>query len=653
MRKSPEGQFLDQCREGLTRARASRAELLAAPHGVAETLDLYNRILVGAGNSGNLAGLMAEVHPDDGIRDAARTVEQEVSTFVSELHLDGALYRALAALELGADVDDETRRFVEHTLRDFRRAGVDRDDATRERLKVIDEELTKLGQLFSKNLAEDVRTITAAPQRLAGLPQDWIDAHPPSPDDGLVRITTDYPDYNPFMAYAEDDDLRRQLYIQNRSRGGDGNERLLHDILILRAEKARLLGYTSWADYVTEDKMIKSAARAGEFIDRVWELARARARRDYDELLGELREHVPGAAAVADWQKVWLETQVKKKKYRVDAEKVREYFPYDEVLAGLLDITATIYELQYVPARGVDVWHPDVRVFDVVRAGARLGRIYLDMHPRDGKYKHAAQFNLRDGTIGAAAEGVGGVAGGQLPEGVLVCNFPRPSSGGDGQNPGLLEHDDVVTMFHEFGHLMHHVVGGHHRWVRQSGVATEMDFVEAPSQMFEEWAWSWDTLARFARHYKTGEVIPRELVADMRRADKLGIGTQTVQQMFYAALSLGFHIADPATLDQLDELKRLQAKYTPFAYVPGTRFHAGFGHLVGYSAMYYTYMWSLVIAKDMLSAFAGGHLMDTATTRRYRDAVLAAGGTKDAAELVREFLGREYRFDAFEQYLAE
>jgi thimet oligopeptidase len=639
MRKPPETLFLEQCRLGLERARATLTELLAAPPGsrsCAETLDAYNQILVGAGNSGNLAGLMAEVHPDDPIRDAARTVEQEVATFVSELHLNGDLYRALAALDVRGE-DAETRRFVEHTLRDFRRAGVDRDDATRARIQAIDEELTRLGQQFSKNLAEDVRAISAPRSRLVGLPQDWIDAHPPDAD-GNVKITTDYPDYNPFMAYAEDDDLRRQLYIQNRSRGGDANERLLHDILALRAEKAGLLGFASWADYVTEDKMIKSAARAGEFIDRVWQLARERSRRDYDELLAELREHVPSADAVADWQKVWLETQVKKKKYKVDAEKVREYFPYDEVLVGLLDITATIYELTYVPARGVDVWHPDVRVFDVMRAGAKLGRIYLDMHPREGKYKHAAQFNLRDGATPA-----------QLPEGVLVCNFPRP----DAQSPGLLEHDDVVTMFHEFGHLMHHVLGGHHRWVRQSGVATEMDFVEAPSQMFEEWAWSWETLARFAKHYKTGEVIPKSLVADMRRADKLGIGVQTVQQMFYAALSLEFHTADPARLDQLAEMKRLQAKYTPFDYVPGTRFHAGFGHLVGYSAMYYTYMWSLVIAKDMLSAFDRHGLMDLAQTARYRDLVLGAGGTKDAADLVRDFLGREYSFDAFERYLSE
>jgi thimet oligopeptidase len=254
------------------------------------------------------------------------------------------------------------------------------------------------------------------------------------------------------------------------------------------------------------------------------------------------------------------------------------------------------------------------------------------MHPRENKYKHAAQFSLKDGVIGK-----------QLPEGVLVCNFARGSE--------LMEHDDVVTMFHEFGHLMHHVLGGHHAYIRQTGVATEHDFVEAPSQMFEEWAWNHETLKRFAKN-AAGEVIPKDLVDRMRKADTFGLGTQTVQQMFYAAMSLGFHTADPGKLDPLTEVKRLQAKYTPFGYVEGTSFHTSFGHLMGYSAVYYTYMWSLVIAKDLLTPFEKGGLMNTATTYAYRDRILVPGGLKDAKELVRDFLGREYDFKAFERYLS-
>jgi thimet oligopeptidase len=626
--------FADDCRGGLLRARKLRPQVVAAA--TADTLTRYNELLVAASASNAMAGLMSEVHPDETVREAAREVEQEVSRFYSDLALDREVYDAITSVDVST-TDAETKRFAANTLRDYRRAGVDRPDDVRARLKQIDEALTKLGQQFSKTIAEDVRSVEIKDAaRLAGLPADYLAGHPADAR-GVVRITTDYPDYNPFMMYAADDELRKQLYVAFRSRGEHTNEVVLREILALRAEKAKLLGHRDWADYVTADKMIGSGTRAAEFLDKVWGLASARADVDYTELLGQLKTIDAAATAVGDWQKIWLENQVKKQRYAVDAGEVRQYFPYDRVLGGLLEITSELFDLEYVRVIDARPWHGSVLVYDVKRGGDTLGRIYLDMHPRDGKYKHAAQFPLKDGVKGV-----------QLPEGVLVCNFPKPSEGHD----ALLEHDDVVTMFHEFGHLMHHVLGGHQRWVTQSGIATEWDFVEAPSQMLEEWAWSYDTLARFARHHETGAVIPRELVANMRRADKFGLGTATVQQVFYAAISLGFHRTDPATLDQLAEVQRLQRQYTPFRYVAGTRFHASFGHLVGYSAMYYTYLWSLVIAKDPLTPFESAGLMATAVTHAYRDKVLVPGGSRDAAELVRDFLGRDYDFAAYERYLA-
>jgi len=636
--------FTTQCLAGLRRAAALRPQITSsAARTIDETLERFNELLTAASASNALAGLMSEVHPDEAIRDAARRCEQEVARFYSDLWLDREMYDALAAVDVsGADPD--TQRFRAHALRDYRRAGVDQSPEVRARLKQIDEELTRLGQEFSKAISEDVRAIVVSdPARLAGLPADFLKSHPPDAS-GKIRVTTDTTDYNPFMTYAADDDLRRALYIAYRSRADTRNEAVLHDILELRAEKATLLGFANWADYITADKMIGSGDRAAAFLDKVWKLAAPRARQDYEELLQQLVALDPTATAVADWQKVWLENLVKKQRYEVDASWVRQYFPYDRVLAGLLEITAEIFDLSYVAVGDAEIWHPSVVVYDVVRGDTKLGRIYLDMHPRDGKYKHAAQFPLIDGVRDV-----------QLPEGVLVCNFPRPEPAAPGRpaNPGLLEHEDVVTMFHEFGHLMHHVLGGQQRWITQSGVATEWDFVEAPSQMFEEWAWRHDTLARFARHHETGEVIPRDLVDKMRHADKLGLGTATVQQIFYAALSLGFHRSNADTLDQLAEVQRLQQRYTPFAYVPGTRFHCSFGHLVGYSAMYYTYQWSLVIAKDLLTPFEDSGLMSTDVTYAYRDKILAPGGTRDAAELVRGFLGRDYDFAAYERFLVE
>ena len=631
-------QFRSECLAGLQRAQALRPQIISgSARTIEEALDRYNQLLTNASASNALAGLMSEVHPDEGIREIARECEQEVSKFYSALALDRDMYDALAAVDVSA-ADVDTQRFHAHTLRDYRRAGVDQPAEVRSRLEAIDEELTKLGQSFSKTISEDVRAIEITdPKRLAGLPADFVASHAPDAS-GTIRITTDYPDYNPFMTYAEDDELREKLYVAFRSRGDQGNEDVLKHILELRAEKAKLLGFPDWADYITADKMIGSGERAAEFIERVWKLAAPRAEQDYADLLKQLQRVTPAAKDVRDWQKVWLEHLVKRDQYEVDASVVRQYFPYARVLEGLLEITSSIFDLRYEPVTDRPVWHPTVLTYDVMRAGAKLGRIYLDMHPREGKYKHAARFPLKDG-----------VRGMQLPEGVLVCNFPQPS----GSDPGLLEHDDVVTMFHEFGHLMHHVLGGHQRWITQSGVATEWDFVEAPSQMFEEWAWRHDTLARFARHHETGEVIPEALVEKMRRADKFGLGTQTVQQIFYAAISLSFHRADPASLDQLAEVQRLQKKYTPFQYVPGTRFHASFGHLVGYSAMYYTYQWSLVIAKDLLTPFSARGLMATDVTFAYRDKVLVPGGSRDAADLVKDFLGRDYDFGAYERFLVD
>jgi thimet oligopeptidase len=555
---------------------------------------------------------------------------------MTELSLNRELYEAFVALDT-SKMDANTKRLVEHAIRDFKRAGVDKDEATRKRIREIKDELTMVGQQFQKTIADDTRTESFKPEELEGLPEDFIKAHPKQPD-GTIKLTTNYPDYIPFIQYAKDHEAKKRLYIQFRSRGGEINEKNLRKILKLRAELATLLGYPNWADYVTEDKMMKSGANAAKFIKRVVRVAQKRAKKDYRELLKAKRKEVKGAKRVEDYEKSYYENKVKTDKYAFDPQTVRPYFEYEQTEKGLLQITSKIYGIEYKPVdpKEAKVWHPSVKAFDVMKDGKKIGRIYLDMHPREGKYKHAAQFTKQSGVDGV-----------QLPEGVLVCNFPDPAKG-----KALMEHDDVTTMFHEFGHLMHHIFGGQgKKWIDQSGVATEWDFVEAPSQMFEEWAWSHDTLKLFAKHHETGEVIPKDMVDKMRRAKKFGLGVQTLQQMFYASISLEFYRNDPDKLDMLGMVKKLQKKYTPFRYVDGTRFHASFGHLYGYSAQYYTYMWSLVIAKDLLTPFKKHGLMNTDWTYKYRDVILGQGGTKDAAVLVEEFLGRPFNYKAFEKFL--
>jgi thimet oligopeptidase len=258
------------------------------------------------------------------------------------------------------------------------------------------------------------------------------------------------------------------------------------------------------------------------------------------------------------------------------------------------------------------------------------------MHPRENKYNHAAQFGVRNG-----------VAGTQIPEATLICNFP----GGDKNDPGLMEHNDVETFFHEFGHLLHTLFAGRQPWMGITGISTEWDFVEAPSQLLEEWAWDVTVLQSFARHYQTGEPIPAALVEQMRRADEFGKGLQIRQQMFYAKLSLSYYDRDPKQINTDAIAKELRARYTPYKYVEGTHFQASFGHLDGYSAIYYTYMWSLVIAKDFFTQFDEKNMMAPGVAKRYRDVILAQGGSRPADTMVKEFLGRDFNFDGWKRWL--
>ena len=577
----------------------------------------------------NLSGLYANVHPNAEIRTAAEQCEQNLVSLISEISLSRPIYNLIANIDLNT-LDAEDRRFVEHMLRDYKRSGVDKDDATRARIKALNEEINLIGQQFDKNVREGARQLVLnSVDDLKGLPQDYIDTHKPN-ESGKIVLTTAYPDYVPFMQFSENDELRKQFYVIFRQQAYPENKAVLQQLLSKRYELARLLGYRNYSEYVTEDKMIRTPANVQNFIDKVSAVASPRANVEYKELLARLQKIDPKATIVADWQKSYLEHLVKKEKYEVNSQEVRQYFQYENVRNGIFDLMETMFGITIRPWK-TSVWHESVTAYEIVEKGKVIGRFYLDMHPRDGKYKHAAQFSVTSGLKGI-----------QLPEAALVCNFPA----------GLMEHTDVETFLHEFGHLMHDIFAGvDQRWVYFSGTKTELDFVEAPSQMLEEWVWDAATLARFARNEK-GQVIPPALVKKMVTARDFGKAMWTKHQLFYAALSLGFYNQDPATLDLDREMERIQSIYSPFGYVDDTYFYASFVHLNGYSSLYYTYMWSLVIAADMHSEFVKKGLRNSELAQHYRKTVLEPGGKKDAAQLVEDFLGRPYSFDAFAKDLS-
>jgi thimet oligopeptidase len=628
-------QLQESCRQDLQQAREliARFKALPAPRDTRSALELYDDALALLADTAGRAAIATNSHPDEAMRTAAQDCEQEVDKTGTEISLDRGVYDVLASLDLGRQ-DEATRHYVARHLRDFRRAGVDRDEATRNKVKALKEELVQIGQEFGRNIREDVRSVELSPKELAGLPEDYVRAHPPGPN-GKVRITTDNPDYLPFMTYARSGKAREALWRVYRQRGHPKNLDTLARLVSRRHELATLLGYPSWAAYITEDKMIRTDKAAADFIEKIAAASAARAQSDYETLLARKRKDEPKATVVHPWDQAYLEDRVKAEQYHFDSQAVRPYFEYTRVLQGVLDITSRMFGITYKPLPEAQVWHPDIQAYEVYEGDTLLGRFYLDMHPRADKYKHAAQWDLANGKAGKT-----------LPEGVLMCNFPKP-----GAEPALMQHGDVETFFHEFGHLLHHILGGQTRWAGLSGVRTEHDFVEAPSQMLEEWAWAPESLQTFAKHHQTNEPLPAETIARMKAADELGKGLWVRQQMFYAATSLNLYNRDPKGLDSTALVKQMQERYTPFKYAPDTYFQLSFGHLDGYSAVYYTYMWSLVIAKDLFTPFQAEGLMNPAPARRYRRAVLEPGGAKGAALLVKDFLGREYGFEAYERWL--
>src|SRR5215472_84114 len=637
----PASELTAACKDAVVRAHTGLDALkaLPAPRDTVTTLSWYDDATAVINDLDFQAELARQSSPNAEMRKAGEDCDREIQALTTAIYQDRAVYDALSSLDLTGQ-DASTAWWMKRDLREFRRAGVDRDDATREKVRALNDEVVAIGQEFDRNILKGTRRVTFTPAELAGLPADFRKAHAPGPD-GLVTLTTDYPDYHPFMAYARSSKAREKFSRAYNTRASPENIDVLSRLLAKRWALATTLGYTSWAASVTENKMIGTGRAASEFIEPITAASTERSAKELARVLARERKDIPSTKQVLSWDYGYYSDRVKIEQYRFDAKAARPYFEFDRVLQGVLDVSGRLFDLSYRPVPGATAWDREVQVYDVIagssfgdRAGQSLGRIYLDLHPRENKFKHAAQYGM-----------ISGQAGHRLPESALLCNLPRSGE--------LMEYDDVRTLFHEFGHLVHHIVGGNTRWAANSGVRNEWDFVEAPSQMLEEWMRDPGVLQTFAREVKTGKPIPTAMVKQLRAADEFGKGVDVRQQMFYAATSLHLYDRDPRGLELTPYVAEIQSRYSPFPYVPGTTFYTAFGHLNGYSAVYYTYMWSKVIAKDLFTAFKAKGMFDPATAQRYRKNILEPGGGKPASELVADFLGRPYDFRAYEAWLRE
>ena len=460
-------------------------------------------------------------------------------------------------------------------------------------------------------------------------------SHQPDAD-GKITVSTDNTDYFPVLNYAKDENTRRAITELFNSRAYPANDVVFKKLLNERYQYATTLGFENWAAYNAYDKMAKDTKTIASFIEEIAKLTEPRAKAEIEELMALKRADNPDADGFYAWDRFYYTEALKRQKYDVDAQSVRQYFAYEKVKRGILSVASRIYGVTFQQSDR-PVWHPSVEAYDVYEGDTLIARFYLDMHPREGKYGHAASFGMYSGIEGL-----------QLPAATLVCNFPEPTP----SNPALMEHNDVQTFFHEFGHLLHQLFAGRHHWAKQSGINCEWDFVEAPSQLFEDWAWDYDVLKMFATNDK-GEVIPKDLVERMKQSDNVGKGVHNMRQISYAALSYTYHSVDPKDIDLQATMNDVFAKYSPFKQYEGDHTFASFGHLNGYSSMYYTYMWSLSIAKDLAVPFHKNGLLSTDTARKYRETILSVGGAQDAKDMVHNFLGRDYNLDAFKAWLTE
>ena len=601
--------------------------LRALDEALAEMSDGYGR-----------SAFMGHVHPDRDVRDAGSAAEERLAKWRVQLPFREDLYASLRAFgetDEAVRLTGERRRLLDHWLREFRRAGQELAPERREELRHLRSRLVELEVTFQRNVGEYRDRLELTGDELDGLPDSYVERLKPGERPGTYQVSLEYPDVIPFMERATRRDLREALELREWTKAVTENRPVLVEALQVRRRIADLLGYPSWAHYAMEVRMAGGPVNVRRFYEGLMPAVRDLAKDELavmrDTLRAETGDHV-----LRPWDVRYYDNQLRATKYGVDPLAVAEYFPLEQVWQGLFDLTGGVFALDYRALPDAHAWHPDVRLYEIRDrpSGELLAYAYADLFPRDGKFTHAAAFPLVVARRDAAGRRV-------VPVSAIVANFTAPSNG----RPALLRHEEVTTLFHEFGHILHMSLS-QAEFVRFSGAETESDFVEAPSQIMEHWTWDADVLRRFAHHYATGEPIPPALVDQVVAARRLNVAVKTLRQAYFGHLDLAFH--GEAEPHDVEGINRTAYEVTNLPFHEGTFFPASFGHLLGgYDAGYYGYLWSKVYGDDMFSRFEQEGVTSPAVGADYRREILEPNGSDDAAALLRRFLGREPSNAAF------
>jgi oligopeptidase A len=579
----------------------------------------------------------------------------KVTKYWTELGQNQELFEKYKALHDSAEFSSLSaarKKIVENALRDFRLGGAELSPEKKKRYAEIQEELARLSAKFSENVldATNAFSIHATKEQITGIPEDVLQAaREAAQRDGKEgwKFTLHMPSYLPVMQYADDRALREKMYYASSTRASElgkpewDNAPLIARIVPLRREMAQLLGYRDFAEVSLVPKMAESSSQVLAFLDDLARRARPFAEQDAEELREFSRKelNIPDLQA---WDVAYASEKLRAQRYSFSEQEVKQYFPEDAVVRGLFRVAETLYRVQIVESKA-PVWHPDVRFFEVRdSAGAPIGQFYMDLYARETKrggawMDDAISRRRKRGQI-------------QIPVAYLNCNFSRPPSSPSGSKPALFTHDEVLTLFHEFGHGLHHLLTR----IEDLGVSgingVEWDAVELPSQFMENFCWEWNVLQGMARHVETGAPLPRALFEKMLAAKNFQSGLATLRQIEFAVFDMRLHADfDPAAgrsvLDLLAEVRRQVAVLFPPPY---NRFPNSFGHIFGggYAAGYYSYKWAEVLSADAYSKFEENGVLDEKTGALFRDEILAVGGSRPAAESFKAFRGREPNVEA-------
>ncbi len=615
----------------------------------ASTFAVYDAITARVGDAYSVAGTVAESAVDKVMRDTASEMSVKLQEWSVGLDYRADLYRVLKAFaDTKSKLAADEQRLVDEQMRSYRRAGLSLPATERAEVEKLRKDLAGLNTEFAVNINNARAPLDFTAEQMAGVPQSFLDSPGVKQADGRYRVMANITWHAVAVAEGADDaETRRQVNVARNSLARETNVPILTKLVALRADIARRLGYATWADYQIENRMARTGATAVKFEEELTLGLQTKFAAEMDTLRSLKVKHLGAAEAqIEPWDISYYTNKLLKDRYAVDTEALRVYFPYQATLDGMFAIYQKIFGLKFTEVTPPYVWAPGVQLYVVQDSatGVPMGAFYLDMFPREGKFNHFACFPQKAG--GVMTDGRY-----DLPVVALMCNFPAPSA----DKPSLLKQGDVVTLFHEFGHVMHGMLS-RSRFVAQTGFAVPQDFVEAPSQMLENWVWDKAVLDTFAADYRdASKKIPAETITALVDARQATEGYATRRQLSLGLIDLSFHAVPAAEAEKMDVIAVSNAvlKRVTIAPPPDTAFVAYFGHLAGYDAGYYGYLWAKVMAIDMASEFkkAPGGFLDEKVGRRLRDEVYGVGHTRDVAESVEKFLGRPRSQEPFLEYV--